>query len=84
MKGLLLLTEARSGSSWLGNAARRTGVLGKSGEWLSPGVLGVNAKQVNGEGLYPHSPGTCQYRQRCFLRKNFSAAPVLVPAPVWL
>ncbi len=32
MKGLLLLTEARSGSSWLSKAARRTGVLGKSGE----------------------------------------------------
>ena len=49
MKGLLLLTEARSGSSWLSNAARRTGVLGKCGEWLDPRILGVNAKQINGE-----------------------------------
>ncbi len=49
MKGLLMLTEARSGSNWLGNAASHTGVLGNSGEWISPIHYSVNPKHVTAE-----------------------------------
>jgi len=49
MKGLLMLTEARSGSNWLGNSASHTGVLGKSGEWISPVYYNVNPKHVTAE-----------------------------------
>ena len=49
MKGVLMVTEARSGSNWLGNAASQTGVLGKSGEWISPVNHSVNAKRVTAE-----------------------------------
>lgn len=34
MKGVLILTEGRSGSTWLGSLANSTGLLGRSGEWL--------------------------------------------------
>jgi len=34
MKGVLILTEGRSGSTWLGTLANSTGVLGQSAEWL--------------------------------------------------
>ena len=34
MKGFLVLTEARSGSNWLGSITNNTGQMGRSGEWL--------------------------------------------------
>lgn len=34
MKGVFILTEGRSGSTWLGSLTNATGVLGRSGEWL--------------------------------------------------
>ncbi len=49
MKGLLMLTEARSGSNWLGSAVDGTGVLGNSGEWLDPTILKVGPKRTSGD-----------------------------------
>lgn len=39
-KGALILTEARSGSNWLGSLTNSTGLLGKSEEWLARKALG--------------------------------------------
>ena len=49
MKGLLMLTEARSGSNWLGSAASHTGVLGQSGEWIGPENHDLNVRHVTAE-----------------------------------
>lgn len=38
-RGVLMLTEARSGSNWLGSLATAAG-FGNLGEWLSPGIMG--------------------------------------------
>lgn len=35
MKGVLILTEGRSGSNWLGSLTSKTALMGKSEEWLS-------------------------------------------------
>lgn len=40
LRGVAVLTEGRSGSSWLGSLTDATGVMGRSGEWLNPGYLG--------------------------------------------
>ncbi|MGX5800607.1 Stf0 family sulfotransferase [Bradyrhizobium sp. Arg314] len=40
MKGVAVLTEGRSGSSWLGSLTNATGIMGRSGEWLKPLHLG--------------------------------------------
>lgn len=37
--GVIMLTETRSGSSWLGSLYSLAG-MGRLGEWLSPGILG--------------------------------------------
>ncbi|MDK1373343.1 MULTISPECIES: Stf0 family sulfotransferase [unclassified Sinorhizobium] len=44
LRGYLLLTEGRSGSSWLGSLTDSTGVMGRSNEWLSPRILGSSMK----------------------------------------
>lgn len=49
MQGLILLTEARSGSSWLGSLANSTGCLGRSNEWFVPGLLGPDANRLSAE-----------------------------------
>lgn len=41
MKGYLVLTEARSGSNWLGSLADSTGEMGKLEEWIDPKLLGL-------------------------------------------
>nr|WP_234896545.1 hypothetical protein [Sinorhizobium meliloti] len=38
MRGYLLLTEARSGSNWLGSLVNGAGNMGRSSEWLSPKI----------------------------------------------
>lgn len=47
MKGVAILTEARSGSEWLGSLANSTGTLGQSGEWLDPSKLGFKPKSFD-------------------------------------
>ncbi|MDN5928930.1 MAG: Stf0 family sulfotransferase [Hyphomicrobiales bacterium] len=43
MNGYLMLTEARSGSSWLGSLTNASGAMGNSSEWLSePGLRDVH------------------------------------------
>ena len=40
MKGILILTEGRSGSNWLGSLLKNTGYMGLPDEWLDPELLG--------------------------------------------
>ena len=40
MRGVAILTEARSGSEWLGSLTNNTGRMGKSAEWLGVPDLG--------------------------------------------
>lgn len=49
MKGTIILTEGRSGSNWLGGLAESTGVLGKSGEWLSPNTNKLDHSNLSAE-----------------------------------
>ncbi|MEZ5825128.1 MAG: Stf0 family sulfotransferase [Geminicoccaceae bacterium] len=37
-KGIIILSEARSGSEWLGSLTNRTGKLGQSHEWFNPSI----------------------------------------------
>lgn len=48
MRGVILLTEARSGSNWVGSLARNAG-LGNSGEWLDPKQSGLDPSQMSFE-----------------------------------
>ena len=47
MKGVAILTEARSGSEWLGSLANGTGILGQSAEWLDTDTLGFRPKSFD-------------------------------------
>jgi trehalose 2-sulfotransferase len=47
MKGVAIVTEARSGSEWLGSLANSTGILGRSAEWLDSDTLGVRPKSFD-------------------------------------
>jgi LPS sulfotransferase NodH len=47
MKGVAILTEARSGSEWLGSLANGTGILGQSAEWLDTDTLGFKPKSFD-------------------------------------
>lgn len=46
MRGAIILSEGRSGTSWLGSLTDSTGVLGQSGEW-------VDAKNLKVEPRHP-------------------------------
>jgi LPS sulfotransferase NodH len=48
-KGILTLSEGRSGSSWLGKLCTQTGVLGTSSEWVDSKILGISHKSISGE-----------------------------------
>lgn len=50
-RGVIVLTEGRSGSTWLGTLCRSAG-LGNSGEWLDKAHLGVSPRRVNFETYY--------------------------------
>lgn len=46
MKGVIILTEVRTGSNWLLSMANNTGVLGNADQWIEPSDLGVNADDL--------------------------------------
>lgn len=46
MKGVIILTEGRSGSNWLGSLASSAGVLGVSKEWVDSVHSGLNPKRT--------------------------------------
>lgn len=48
-KGIVMLTEGRSGSSWLGTLINSTKVLGHSSEWVDQKNLGISAKHTTCE-----------------------------------
>jgi LPS sulfotransferase NodH len=52
MKGYLLLTEARSGSEWLGSLANNTGRMGISEEWIDSHFLGVKLRDLSGDDFF--------------------------------
>lgn len=45
-KGVLVLTEGRSGSNWLGSLTNSTERLGKSDEWFAPKGLGRRTQKI--------------------------------------
>ncbi|RUW56614.1 Stf0 sulfotransferase [Mesorhizobium sp. M00.F.Ca.ET.151.01.1.1] len=47
MKGVAILTEARSGSEWLGSLTNSTGLFGNSAEWLDTTNLGCKPKSFD-------------------------------------
>ncbi len=51
MKGAVILTEARSGSGWLGSLTNGTKMLGVSREWFSQSRLFGKTQAANGEEL---------------------------------
>jgi trehalose 2-sulfotransferase len=52
MKGVLVLTEGRSGTNWLGSITSSTNLMGKSGEWLGVTKFKQNGKQSAMQYLY--------------------------------
>lgn len=50
-RGVIVLTEGRSGSNWVGSLARNSG-LGNSGEWLDPSQLGVSPRHVDADTYF--------------------------------
>lgn len=48
-KGIVVLTEGRSGSNWLGALINSTNVLGHSSEWVDQKNLGISAKRTTRE-----------------------------------
>ncbi|MDX8482696.1 Stf0 family sulfotransferase [Mesorhizobium sp. VK24D] len=47
VKGVAVLTEGRSGSSWLGSLTNATGIMGCSGEWLKSAYLGLEPRRYD-------------------------------------
>ncbi|PDT54681.1 MULTISPECIES: Stf0 family sulfotransferase [Sinorhizobium] len=52
MRGYLLLTEARSGSNWLGSLINGSGNMGRSSEWLSPKIHRLDAGSLSWEVFF--------------------------------
>jgi len=48
--GAMLLTEGRSGLSWLGQLTTTRGEMGISLEWLNPNLLEIDPKQTDAKG----------------------------------
>ena len=49
MRGVIILTEGRSGSNWLGSLTNSTGKLGKSSEWIDEATSGIDPRKVSSE-----------------------------------
>ncbi|WP_254634289.1 Stf0 family sulfotransferase [Mesorhizobium sp. GbtcB19] len=47
VKGVAVLTEARSGSSWLASLTNATGLMGHSREWLKPSHIGSGPRSYD-------------------------------------
>ena len=52
MKGILLLSMARSGTNWLNSISNKTGEMGKNGEWLGFEKLKKGRKKYTGDTYY--------------------------------
>ncbi|OAP35828.1 LpsS [Sinorhizobium glycinis] len=52
MRGYLLLTEARSGSNWLGSLINNSGYMGQSSEWLSPKIHRLDTSSLSWEEFF--------------------------------
>ena len=70
-KGVVTLTEGRSGSSWLGKLCTQTGVLGVSSEWVDPRILGLSHKSVSGEEYVDKIVTAGSSENGCFALKLF-------------
>lgn len=49
MKGTIVLSVGRSGSTWLGGLATATGLLGQSAEWIEPEVNRIDFARLDGK-----------------------------------
>lgn len=47
MNGVIILSEVRSGSNWLGSLTNSTGVLGNSDEWFGSHLIDLDPKNVS-------------------------------------
>ncbi|WP_026619745.1 trehalose 2-sulfotransferase (plasmid) [Ensifer sp. WSM1721] len=52
MRGYLLLTEARSGSNWLGSLINHSGNMGQSSEWLSPKIHRLDTSAMSWDAFF--------------------------------
>lgn len=52
MKGVLILTERRSGSEWLGSLVSSTGRLGTSGEWFANYSWGPRGRSFTADAFF--------------------------------
>ncbi|MAW89305.1 MAG: Stf0 sulfotransferase [Phyllobacteriaceae bacterium] len=49
MRGVIILSEGRSGTTWLASLANSTGLLGRSDEWVDEQHLGIKARHVSAD-----------------------------------
>lgn len=54
MRGVIVLSEGRSGSEWLTSLATSTGMLGVSSEWFTQIIIGPEAEKLSGPEFIAH------------------------------
>jgi LPS sulfotransferase NodH len=69
-KGVLILTEGRSGSNWLGSLAENAG-LGHSDEWLDPAISGIDPYKTPRDPHFNHIIEKASAENGCFVVKIF-------------
>jgi LPS sulfotransferase NodH len=71
MKGYLILSSPRSGTSWLGSLGNSTGVMGTSGEWIAPYILEKSIASYQPVELLATVLGKASTENGCFAVKIF-------------
>lgn len=70
MRGVLVLTEGRSGSNWLGSLTRNAG-MGNSGEWLARKQSGIDLSEIEFEDYVQKVLELGSSKNGCFYVKIF-------------
>ncbi|MDK1373543.1 MULTISPECIES: Stf0 family sulfotransferase [unclassified Sinorhizobium] len=71
MRGYLLLTEARSGSNWLGSLINQSQDMGRSTEWLSPKLHGLDMGALSWDAFFAEVIRKCSTPNGVFGMKIF-------------
>lgn len=71
MRGYLLLTEARSGSNWLGSLINSAGTMGQSSEWLAPKVHRLDTGALSWDAFFQEVLKKCSTPNGTFGSKIF-------------
>ncbi|MDW9459916.1 hypothetical protein CN231_25340 [Sinorhizobium meliloti] len=71
MRGYLLLTEARSGSNWLGSLVNGAGNMGRSSEWLSPKIHRLDTGALSWDAFFQELLRKCSTPNGVFGSKIF-------------